>query len=260
MNALNILESDLCNDVSQTTQANWWGNDIELDKDDDGKVKGPQAGQWILTKTNGNGKQPNIKGLVLNYDYTGVLANIQAKHDGILERTFTPKQTEQSGGSTTGATSLSSGWTATEAVACKQAQIIKSAYKRRNQLALIAIHKSPDVPQDSPLQRLKNSDIDVRPIRQKTFDMATKINSLATMVQNMVHPRIAMEAIDFFPNLAEAVEDSVPKMLKYQDALLESKKSGGSTEKKGDNDPNPDKKRNMQDSSDQIENSPLKDL
>ena len=260
LNALNILESDLCNDVSQTTQANWWGNDIELDKDDDGKVKGPQAGQWILTKTNGNGKQPNIKGLVLNYDYTGVLANIQAKHDGILERTFTPKQTEQSGGSTTGATSLSSGWTATEAVACKQAQIIKSAYKRRNQLALIAIHKSPDVPQDSPLQRLKNSDIDVRPIRQKTFDMAKKINSLATMVQNMVHPRIAMEAIDFFPNLAEAVEDSVPKMLKYQDALLESKKSGGSTEKKGDNDPNPDKKRNMQDSSDQIENSPLKDL
>ena len=275
LNALNILESDLCNDVSQTTQANWWGNDIELDKDDNGEVKGPQAGQWILTKTNGNGKQPNIKGLVLNYDYTGVLANIQAKHDGILERTFTPKQTEQSGGSTTGATSLSSGWTATEAVACKQAAIIKRGFKERNRLALIAIKKSPDTDPESPLLKLKNSDIEIRPIRQKSYDMATKINSLATMVQNFVHPRVAMEAIDFFPNLAEAVEDSVPKMLEYQKVLLESKKSGGSQPGENKNDDprqqqdadkalkekiNPDVKRIMQDSSDQVGNSPLKNL
>ncbi len=272
LNALNILESDLCNDVSQTTQANWWGNDIELDTDDNGKVKGPQAGQWILTKTNGQGKQPNIKGLVLNYDYTGVLANIQAKHDGILERTFTPKQTEQSGGSTTGATSLSSGWTATEAVACKQAAIIKRGFKERNRLALIAIKKSPDTDPESPLLELKNSDIEIRPIRQKTFDMATKINSLATMVQNFVHPRVAMEAIDFFPNLAEAVEDSVPKMLEYQKTLLESKKSGGNQPGENKNDDprqqqeaddalkakvNPDSKRIMPDSSDQTQNSPI---
>lgn len=275
LNALNILESDLCNDVAQTTQANWWGNDIELDKDDDGKVKGPQAGQWILTKTNGQGKQPNIKGLVLNYDYAGVLSNIQAKHDGILERTFTPKQTEQSGGSTTGATSLSSGWTATEAVACKQAAIIKRGFKERNRLALIAIKKSPDTDPESPLLKLKNSDIEIRPIRQKSYDMATKINSLATMVQNFVHPRVAMEAIDFFPNLAEAVEDSVPKMLEYQKVLLESKKSSGSQPGENKNDDprqqqdadkvlkekiNPDVKRIMQDSSDQVGNSPLKDL
>lgn len=267
LNALNILESDLVNDVAQTTQANWWGNDIELERDDDGNIKGVQGGQWILTKTNGNGQKPDIKALVLNYDYAGVLQNIQAKHDGILERTFTPKQTEQSGGSTTGATSLSSGWTATEAVACKQAQIIKSGFKARNQLALIAIKKSPDVPVDSPLLKLKNSDIDIRPIRQKTFDMATKVNSLATMIQNFVHPRIAMETIDLFPNLAEAVEDSLPNMIEYQKNLLESKStSGNSNAPKNPEDAiknrnvNPDVKRNQQDSSDQISNSPLKDL
>lgn len=268
LNALNILESDLVNDVAQTTQANWWGNDIELERDETtGEIKGVQGGQWILTKTNGNGQKPNIQALVLNYDYAGVLQNIQAKHDGILERTFTPKQTEQSGGSTTGATSLSSGWTATEAVAKKQEATIRSGYRMRNQLALIAIHKSPDVPQDSPLQRLKNSDIDIRPIRQRSFDMATKINSMATMIQNMVHPRIAMEAIDFFPNLAEAIEDSLPNMLEYQKNLLESKSTSGNanTPKNPDDaiksqNVNPDVKRNQQDSSDQISNSPLKDL
>lgn len=268
LNALNILESDLVNDVAQTTQANWWGNDIELEKDDDGNVKGVQGGQWILTKTNGNGQKPDIKALVLNYDYAGVLQNIQAKHDGILERTFTPKQTEQSGGSTTGATSLSSGWTATEAVAKKQEATIRSGYRLRNQLALIAIHKSPDVPQDSPLQKLKNADIDIRPVRQRSFDMATKINSMATMIQNMVHPRIAMEAVDFFPNLAEAIEDSLPNMLEYQKNLLESKKSSGVSQNQpkdpkdaiANQNVNPDVKRNQQDSSDQTGNSPLKDL
>lgn len=269
LNALNILESDLVNDVAQTTQANWWGNDIELERDETtGEIKGVQGGQWILTKTNGNGQKPDIKALVLNYDYAGVLQNIQAKHDGILERTFTPRQTEQSGGSTTGATSLSSGWTATEAVAKKQEATIRSAYRLRNQLALIAIHKSPDVPADSPLQRLKNSDIDIRPIRQRSFDMATKINSMATMIQNMVHPRIAMEAVDFFPNLAEAIEDSLPNMLEYQKNLLESKKASGSIQNQPKNpedaiankDVNPDVKRIQQDSSDQTTNSPLKDL
>lgn len=257
LNALNILESDLVNDVAQTTQANWWGNDIQLEEDENGNVKGIQGGQWILTKTTGNGQKPDIKALVLNYDYAGVLHNIQAKHDGILERTFTPKQTEQSGGSTTGATSLSSGWTATEAVACKQAQIIKSGYKERNKLALIAIQKSPYVPADSELMKLKNTDIEIRPIRQKTFDMATKINSLATMIQNQIHPRIAMESIDFFPNLAEAIEDSVPQILEYQKMLREKKENVPQT---GTDNPNPYIKRNMADSSDQITNSPLKDL
>lgn len=268
LNALNILESDLVNDVAQTTQANWWGNDIELEKNDDGSIKGVQGGQWILTKSTGNGNKPNIVALTLNYDYAGVLSNIQAKHDGILERTFTPKQTEQSGGSTTGATSLSSGWTATEAVACKQASIIKSGYKLRNKLVLKAIQKSVHTPQDSPLLQLKNSDIDIRPIRQKTFDMASKVNSLATMVQNMVHPRIAMEAIDFFPNLAEAVEDSLPNMLKYQKNILDGKKTTENAQNQSSNpekaienkDVNPDVKRTQQDMSDQTSNSPLKDL
>ena len=265
LNALNILESDLVNDVAQTTQANWWGNDIELEKDEAGNTKGIQGGQWILTKSNGQGRKPDIKALVLNYDYAGILQNIQTKHDGILERTFTPKQTEQTGGSTTGATSLSSGWTATEAVACKQAAIIKSGYKARNQLVLLAIQKSPDVPPDSPLLKLNNGDIDIRPIRQKSFDMATKVNSLATMLQNMVHPRIAMEAIDFFPNLAEAVEDSLPNMLEYQKNILENKKinrnqNQNSEDAIANKNINPETKRIQQDSSDQVGNSPLKNL
>ena len=98
--------------------------------------------------------------------------------------------------------------------------------------------------------------------------MASKVNSLATMVQNMVHPRIAMEAIDFFPNLAEAVEDSLPNMLKYQKNILDGNKTAENAQNQSPNpenaienkNVNPETKRNQQDMSDQITNSPLKDL
>lgn len=77
-----------------------------------------------------------------------------------------------------------------------------------------------------------------------------------------------MEAVDFFPNLAEAIEDSLPNMLEYQKNLLESKKSSGSVQNQPKNpedaiankNVNPDVKRIQQDSSDQVTNSPLKDL
>ena len=76
-----------------------------------------------------------------------------------------------------------------------------------------------------------------------------------------------MEAIDFFPNLAEAIEDSLPNMLEYQKNLLESKStSGNANAPKNPEDAiknqnvNPDVKRIQQDSSDQVTNSPLKDL
>ena len=66
-----------------------------------------------------------------------------------------------------------------------------------------------------------------------------------------------MESIDFFPNLAEAIEDSVPQMLEYQKMLREKSNKASETTQ---NNPNPDKKRIMADSSDQVTNSPLKDL
>ena len=87
------------------------------------------------------------------------------------------------------------------------------------------------------------------------------------MIPNQVHPRIAMESIDYFPNLAEAIEDSVPQMLEYQKMLREKGTSSGNanTPKNPDDaiknqNVNPDVKRIQQDSSDQVTNSPLKDL
>ena len=256
LNAYNVLKSDFVNDVAQNTQAIWWGNDIELIKDETtGEVKGVQGGQWILTKTFGDGHKCDIKPLTLQYDYTGVLNNISASHDEILERAFTPRQSDPGGGSTGSAMSMSSGWSAAESVACKEALVLKKSFQHRNSLALKAIRKSPMVEQDSPVLTLASNDIEIRFVRQKTYDLATKVNALATMIQNQINPRVAMSTVDLFSNLAEAVDDSEANIEKYQNSLIKS--DSGATEKTQTDTTNPDSNRTMQDMSDQTDNSPI---
>lgn len=257
LNSLNVLESDLVNDIAQNTQAIWWGNDIKLEEDENGNVKGVKGGQWILTTTNGGGQKPAINSLTLQYDYTGVIENIRTKHDFILERAFVPKQSDPSGGSTGTAMSLSSGWSAAESVACKEALVLKKSFQRRNKLALKAIRKSPNVSVDSPVLELSANDVEIRFIRQKTFDMSSKVNSFATMIEHFVNPKVAMAQVDFFSDLAEAIDESAPMIEEYQRLKLEQMKQkkesdAGQSEKLLE-----DKK--MPDSSDQTENSPILD-
>jgi len=270
LNALNVLASDLCNDVAQNTQAIWWGNDIELGTDEDGNVEGVKGGQWILTRTNGGGQKPDIKSLTLSYDYTGVIENITTTHDYILERAFVPKQSDPGGGSTGTAMSMSSGWLAAEMVACKETTVLKQSFQERNKLALIAIKKSPDISQDLEVLNLTANDIEIRFPRQKTFDMATKVNSLATMLNSMVNPRVAMETVDLFPDLAEAVASSIDNMEKLQTKMLSEDKAEDNVEEKTAEEWLTDTEiplttevnddRTMQDSSDQNANSPASDI
>lgn len=225
MNAMNVLQSDLVNDVAQNTQAIWWGNNFEFEKDENDEPVGITNGQWFITHTSGNGTNPDIKPLVLPYDYAGVLQNIQAKHDYILENAYIPKQSDPGGGSTTSAMSLSSGWSATEAVACKKFLVLKKSFQLRNKLALKAIKKSPYIEPDNEILKLSANDIEVRPIRQKTFNLTEKVNSLATMLNCMVDPKTAMATIDLFGNLAEAVDDSIDNMRLLQASILEKNKA-----------------------------------
>ena len=76
-----------------------------------------------------------------------------------------------------------------------------------------------------------------------------------------------MATVDLFANLAEAIEDSVPFMLEMQKANLEGKNNSGNQNYAKDpanaienKNVNPEIKRIQQDSSDQVTNSPLKDL
>ena len=255
MDALNILSSDLVNDVSQNTQSIWSCIDIEFEKDGEGNIMSPVSGQWVLAKSNPNSNQkPSITPLTIPFDYTGVLENIKSKHDMILERAFVPRQSDPGGGSTGSAMSLSSGWSAAESAACKESLVTKRFFQWRNKLAIKACKASAMV-SVTEIDGLSHNDVDVRFVRQKTFDMATKVNSLSTMLNCMVDPKTAMSTVDLFPNLAEAIDDSIDNMKKYQKNLLKDKE-----EPKEDPEEPQEDDRTMQDSSDQTENSPIEQM
>lgn len=260
MNALNILESDLVNDISQTTQSIWLTTDIEFEKDAEGNEIAPVGGQWVMAKSNPNSNQkPDIKALTIPYDYSGVISNISTKKDDILERAFVPKQSEA--GNITGvASSLTSGWAAAEASACKESLVIKKFFQWRNKIAIKACKNAAQAGV-TEVDILSPSDVDVRFVRQKTFDMATKVNSLSTMINCLVDPKTAMSTVDLFPNLAEAIEDSVDNMKKYQENLLKQNEKN-EQEDLFDEDGNliNQTERTMQDSSDQTENSPAEQM
>ena len=142
---------------------------------------------------------------------------------------------------------MSSGWSAAENSACKEEQVLRRGKAEIVELELIAIQKTNDIPYDSPLRNLKFSDVKPKFIRNKTYDLATKVNSMVAMINAGVHGRVAMEQVDLFPDVAQAWADSRKTIEQYQESLI-----------KKDTQQQP-QKREMADLSDQTGNSPILD-
>lgn len=262
MDNLNLLISDFTNDVDQNTQAIWHGNDVEFPTievtDNDGNksevVKKPESGEWVLTYTNeGTGKQPFINPLTIQYDYEGMLNNIQVRRQTILQKCNVPNRSEASGGSTGIAMSDATGWSHAEAAASKQEMITSSNKMKELAVVLAAIKNSSNVPQDDPLRKLSAKDLKPSIKRQKTYELSTKINAFATGVSHGIAPRHMITAIHLFDDDNQVIEDSKPYMDRYLSSIYD--KSASTTGEESE--PNAD--RNDQDLSDQIENSPMID-
>lgn len=250
MDALNIEVSDFANSVAQNTQEIWWMNDADFPTDPEtGKKKKPVSGQWIQTNTAPNGNRPMIQPLSSTFDYNGVQQNILTKRDTILQKCYVPLQSDPGGGSTASAMSMSAGWSAAEAVAAKQEDIIRASVMKVVELELLAIQKSHYLPEGHVLYNLKKSDIQPKFTRQKTFDLGTKTNAMVTMIKAGVNGRVAMQVVDLFPDIAQAWADSKDTIEMFQQALV-MKNEPGSVE--GDD-------RIMSDTSDQAVNSPILD-
>ena len=225
MDNLNILVSDFTNDVAQTTQAVWWANDIELPKDDDGSTKKVKAGQWILSKTTGAGNKPQIQALAFVYDYQGILEDIKYRRDVILQKCDVPLRSEPGGGSTGTAMSMSSGWSDADCSANKESQIVEASEMQMLRVIKKIIDLSADIPEDSPLKRLRVSDIDIKFVRNKNYDMATKANTFATYVSHGVYGRHAMQLSDMGGDIEQIWLDSREGVEKYQQSVYEKQRA-----------------------------------
>jgi hypothetical protein len=216
------MVSDYSNGVEQLIQAIWHTNDVEFPRDPQtGETISPKSNDWVQTYTTKNGKKPFITPLVAPYDFSGMLQNITARRSWILEKCGIPQVTEHTTGSTGIATSDAIGWTTAEMLAQKQQNYIESAKMQEAKVMLAIIRKSPYVPSDSKLLKLRYTYVQPNIKRQKSYELTVKINSFATGVSHGIDPASMIKAINLFDDPNQVIADSEPYMKRYLSSIYD---------------------------------------
>lgn len=216
MDALNLLASDLVNDVDQTTQAIWWANDVDFQQDPKtGEIIKPSSGDWLLSQTAENGK-PLIEALSPDYDYSGILANYTTRRDLILQKCNVPRRSSTSGGSSGVAMDSANGFAVAELSAVKEEYIMSACKMEEVRVVLAAIKLNPAIENTNPLMNLRYSDVQASIKRQKSYELTTKLNAFATGVSHGIHGLHMLKAINLFEDVAQVWDDSQHMIEAYQ--------------------------------------------
>ncbi len=246
--SLNVMVSDLTNDIAQRTQEIWWGNDLDFPKDETtGKTKTPESGQWVLTSS-GADKNPKIQPLSSTSDNQSTLSSIDKQRNWILQMCNVPIQYDTSGGGSTGvAMDISSGWNDAEIAAMQKQQMIEKGKREELELILKAISlvDTKVLPADSQIRKVHSTDVNYKFIRRKNLDISTKSNALCALLSHGINGRHALIAADIFADVEQVWADSKEGIELYQKYAYENA-AKQSTEQTG-----------MQDMSDQLEQSPI---
>ena len=223
MDRLNLLLSDVANDIDQNTQVLWFCNNVQFPhkRDEDGnetdEIERPKSGEWILTESTKDGKDPTIKPLTMDYDYAGLLNNYTTSRAMILERTCTPQRNDNSGSSSGSAMATATGYSAAEMVAAAQQLLMESSKLEEVKVALAVIKASSvRVPDESPLRQLRYIDTKPNITRQKTYEMTVKTTALANLLSHGINGLHALRAVNFFDDVAQVWEDSKGLIEQYQ--------------------------------------------
>lgn len=222
MQRLNLLLSDIANDVDQECQQIWWANDVSFPhKVDDNGVEtdeliAPKSNEWIVTETAKDHSTPSIKPLATQYDYSGLMNNYSVARMMILERTYTPQRSNDTGGSTGTAMSDATGWSSAEQVACAQQLLMEASKMEEVRVALMAIKHSNKLTEENALMKLRYMDVKPNVTRQKTYEMTVKTTALANMLSHGINGLHALKSISFFDDVAQVWEDSKDLIEQYQ--------------------------------------------
>lgn len=107
----------------------------------------------------------------------------------------------------------------------KEKEQIWSASARRETVIILEILKSSDEI-DADLTNLNLSDLEIRFSRSRTYDLATKCNSLATLIHIGIDPLRAIETVGLFTDPQQVTLDSIERI----DSILFKNGMGGTIE------------------------------
>lgn len=264
MDSLDVDISDFTNNSTQRTQDIWWGHNIELPTDENGKRKEPESGEWVLTYTpqglNDRSSDAKIQPLANTYDASSALNQMYRRFNHILQKCYVPIQSETSGGGSTGsAMDMSAGWSAAELDALEEQNVIEYSVRRELVLILKAITFVPEsvLPMDSPIRKVHFTDIDIHFSRRRNYDLSVKANTFATLVGRGVDGRHALKVTELFEDNEQVWNDSKEMILAYQNKVCVDHTGEGSDTTSPDDSPLDEDDRILQDNSDQTGNSPI---
>lgn len=237
MDALNTIDSDRVNDIAQHVQNILWGDNVALDTNQYAELRNQGL---ILTKSE-QGRTATLKYLecVLNQSENQTLVDyVERKTEKIAH---IPNRSELSGGSTGSATNMSTGWMDAETDAKEKEQIWSASERRETAVILKIIKDSNEV--DADIAELNLSDIEIKFSRSRTYDLATKCNSLSALIGIGIDPLRAIEVVGLFTDPQQVALDSAERI----DRILFKDNQTG-TEDTSNGDPY---KKNQPDMSDQ---------
>ena len=251
--------SALLDAVQSNTDVIWFSSDVEFPTREvelaDGTTKEevvkPKDGDWLLANTTRDGKQPKVQPLTVDYDYNGQLANINATRAHILKLAHVPQRNDNSGGSTGVAMDDAAGWTDAEADACRKQMLSDSSKMNELEVVLRACKISPFIDSEDPIMGLNYSDCSPNFKRSKTYDLATKMNSICTGLAHGFDLADLVGTVQLFEDSAEVVARSGEGVRKYQETIWKTENEAQGAE--GEEAVNGD--RLQADLSDQLDNS-----
>lgn len=227
MDALNTIGSDRVNDIAQHVQNLLWGDNVDIDE----KQYSELRKQGFIITSSEQGRTATLKYLecVLNQSENQTLVDYVKQQ--ILDITNTPSRSELSGGSTGSATNMSTGWMAAETDAKAKEQIWGASERRETAIILKILQLSDEV--DVDVAKLNLSDIEIKFSRSKTYDLATKTNSLATLINLGIDPLKAIETVGLFTDPQQVTLDSFERIdrILFKDGSQNGEKNSNQTDK-----------------------------
>lgn len=257
---LNLLSSDAANAIDQNVLSVWHANDVEFEqetiKNEDGtetvREKKPQSGDWMLTYTTREGKQPFIKPLTMDYGLQGIMEEYSKTETTILVNCHIPTRNDNSGGSTGIAMSDAAGWSDAETHAAAQERITDGCKINEVKVVLRALKESPFVEPSDDMLKLRAWDLQPNNRRNKSYELTVKANSVATLLSHGFALEDCLDIVPISSDPSQVILRSGEGVRKYQETVwrIENSAEGGEGES------SPDNGKLMADYSDETSQSP----
>lgn len=207
MDTLALIQSDRANDISQYVQSLLWMNDVQLDET---QKQGLSNGGLIITKSTADGREAKIAFVNAPLDQSSTQKYVDGLYDQMLEIVGVPGRDDTSGGSTGSAIILASGWQIAESTAKTSLLLADNSEEQVLDVALAIVANTPGIKDDVKSLRIS----DVRPYigRNKTYELSSRVNSLAALINIGIAPETAMAVVDIFADPHQVALDSSPRI------------------------------------------------